>query len=403
MQNSNTNIFLNKNILVLYPTDDNEYCRRFDLLKKHIKNTILFNFVDYSHSYGIKNTEKYVLDTIDNEKIDIVISYPFATDYQLSVEFYNSLKKKTKIVFWFSDDASYFDSYSKYYIQIADVVITSDYFAVFAYKRLGISAILCLETVVNNKLLPVEIEKDIDVCFIGDIRKRGRKEHIKFLTDNGIDVQTFGFGSDYGYLPGDKISEYFCRSKINLNFTQIGKLNWTNADEPLLNLVRQNNGRPIEIALTKSFCLSEYSPALDTIFAIGKEIDVFHNQKELLEKIRYYLSNPEKREEIAANAYQRARENYKPDIYIPKALKSIMQLLENNNQLKIETNELYLSNNFKVKTINGLTFSMFVMIKNCKIRYALETFFTLFKYGFVNFLIGFYGGIIRIIQTKFKK
>ncbi len=390
-------------MLVLYPTDDYGYCERFEPWKKHIKKIFLLNYTEHCHQNGIKHTEKHIADTISREKIDILICCPYATEYQLSVEFYNSLKNKTKIVFWFNDDASYFESYSKYYSQTASAVVTSDYLAVSSYKRLGIPSIVNIETVISNKLYPVEVEKDIDVCFIGDMRKRGRKEYIKFLMDNGIIVKTFGQGTINGYLPGDKISEYYCRSKINLNFTQIAKLSWINYDEPLLNRMKQNNGRPIEIALTKSFCLSEYSPSLDTLFISGKEIDVFCNKEELLQKVKYYLSNPAKREEIATNAYKRAIENYELNIVIFNILKKLAELLENRNAFTIETDKVYLSNNFKRKAINSLTFSMYVMLKNGKIKCAAETFPLLFKYGLVNSLVGFYGGVIRVIQNMFKK
>lgn len=398
-----TELFINKNVLVLYPTDDGDFFIWFEPLKKHFKSIHLLNYTMHCHMNGIKNTEQHITDLVTDKKIDIVLIIPFASDYQISVEFYHSLRKKVKIVFWFADDATYFEVYNRYYAQVADAVITADCFAVAAYKRLGMPVILYQFIDVRNKIRPVDIEKDIDVCFIGDMKKPGRNEYIKFLRDNGINVVVYGYGSQNGFLPYEKMSEYLCRSKINLNFTQVAYPDWINFDEPLLNLVRQNNGRPRETALARAFCLSEYSPGLDTMFDIGKEIDVFHDKTELLEKVKYYLSNPSKREEMAAAAYERAVQNYLPEIYIPKMLKDMMNVLENRDRLNVRVDKIYLSNGFKVKTINGLTFSMFVMLKNGKLKFAFETFLLLFKYGFMVFLLGFYGGLTRVLQSVLRK
>ena len=393
------NYFLDRNVLWLLP--ENNQCLSFhcDFLKNKIKNFYRLNFVEYSHQNGTIGTETYIANLIDDKQIDILIASSFATDYQLSVEFYASLKNKAKVVFWMWDDENYFDVYSRYYCQTADAVITTDYFSIFAYQKLGIPAILYQSSHSRNNYFPVEIEKDIDVCFLGNCRKNDRMDYINFLIKNGTNVETFGLGSKNGFVNWDEFSKIFSRSKINLNFTKIDKLSWINKDNPLLNRVRQNKGRPIESALTKSFCLSEYAPALNTIFEIGKEIDIFYGKADLVEKVRYYLSHDEKREEIANNAYKRAIDNYESEVYISKILNELEEILQKNDKQRTEKIEIYLSMAFKIKSINGLIFSMFIMLKNRKIVYALETFIKLFRYGIFVFLIGFYGGLARVLKS----
>lgn len=390
-----------RTILYLFPTDKNQYLNFiYEETKKYCNNIYRFNFVEYSHQHGIRDTEKYIEDLISDKKIDILISVPFATDYQLSVEFYASLKNKVRIVFFLCDDQQYLDVYSKYYCQIADAVITGDYYGVYSYQKLGIPVIFYFTPLSKHNHYPLEITKDIDVSFLGDCTKSDRLEYINFLIENGIQVKTFGKGSKNGFVEWKEYSKIFSRSKINLNFTKIDKLSWANKDEPLLNRVRQGSkGRAGEISLTKSFCLSEYAHDLNFIFEIGKEIDVFHNKEELLEKIKFYLSNDVEREKIAANAYKKATNNYLAEITIPRILKELEDILVKNNAQQLEYNEIFLSRSFKIKSINGLTFSMFVLIKNKKILYALETFIKLFRYGFFIFLAGFYGGAVRVIKN----
>ncbi len=395
-----TELYKNKNLLALYPADDSGFPMRFDPFKPYFGSVRTLNYADACHSGGIKNTERHILDLIDRKKIDIVICCPFASDYQLSVAFYASVREKAKLVFWFSDDASYFESYSRYYAQTADAVITTDYFLALSYKnRLEIPAFVCQELTASNKFCPVDVKKDIDVCFIGDMRKRGRREYIDFLRKSGITVEVYGQGSEKGYLPPEKISEYICRSRINLNFSQITTPDWKSADEQLLNKARQNTGRPREIAITGAFCLSEYSPSMDGMFKPGEQVDFFRDKEELLEKIRYYLANPEKREMMARAAHEYAVQNYLADTYVPRLLEELEPYLVSPRRREPLVAEIYLSRGFKTREINSLTFSMFVMLRRRNLPAALETFFLLFKHGPVVFLQGFSGGLRRAIAN----
>lgn len=390
---------MNKNILYLLPTDENQYLNFFtEELKKYFNNLYVLNVVQFFSNNGLGNTEKYVQDLITDKKIDIVISTPFPTEYQLSVEFFTSLKNRTKMVFWMFDDEMYFDAHSKYYCQVADAVITGDYFSVSGYEKLGIPSIHYTACFSKQTYFPVEIKKDIDVCFLGNCKKVDRMKYINFLIENGISVETFGIGSKNGFVESGKLSEIFSRTKINIDFTK-PELSWVNKDEPLINRNRVFKGRWIEVAFTKSFCLTEYAHCTNICFEIGKEIDVFHNKEELLEKVKFYLSNEKIREEMAENAYKKAIENYESEIYIPKVLKELEEILQKNNKLRTEKNEIFLSKDFKINSVNGLTFSMFVLLKSGKIKYSLELFVRLFKYGVLIFIVGFCGGLLRVIEN----
>ena len=391
--------FKDKSVLALYPAEDSGFPVRFDPLKRYFKSLHLLNYAQSCHTEGIKRTEQLIQSIMAAEKIDLVICCPFASDYQLSVDFYASLRKKAGVVFWFADDAAYFESYDRYYAQAADAVITSDYFSSFAYNRLEIPALVYQELTPSNRCSPVKTEKDIDVCFIGDMRKRGRREYITFLEEAGIAVTVYGQGAANGYLPAGKISEYICRSRINLNFSQISELDWKNSDEPLLNRVRQNTGRPREIAVTGAFCLSEYSPSLETTFKPGKEIDFFRNKEELLDKVKFYLSHPEEREALALAAHKYAVDNYREEVYTRKMLEDLAARLAYSRDADLHAGRIYLSRGFKIREINSLTFSMCVMLKNHKPLYAFETFRLLFKHGIIIFVSGFSGGLLRAARN----
>jgi len=77
-----------------------------------------------------------------------------------------------------------------------------------------------------------------------------------------------------------------------------------------INLVNGNaetglNMRHFEITATGGFMLCYDQPELADCFEVAKECEVFRNERELLEKIRYYLAHPEERAAIAYAGQQR--------------------------------------------------------------------------------------------------
>ena len=82
-------------------------------------------------------------------------------------------------------------------------------------------------------------------------------------------------------------------------------------DVPInLNLVNGNaetavNMRHFEVTAAGGFLLCYHQAELEQYFEVGRECDVFRNEHELLEKVRFYLDHPAKRREIARAGQQR--------------------------------------------------------------------------------------------------
>jgi len=389
----------NKNILFLTPTDESQFLNFFTKeLGQYVNDLQVLNVPRYFSDQGLGNTERHVRDLIADKRIDIVMSCPIATSHHLSVEFFASLKGEAKIVFWMLDDEMFFDCYSKYYGQVADIVVTGDYFSVAGYERIGIPAVNFTACFSRRFYSPIEINKDIDVCFLGNCDKADREDYINFLIENGISVETFGIGSKNGPVEESELPVIFSRSKINLDFTK-PEVSWPNRKEVLVNRTRVTKGRWVEIALTKSFCLTEYAPSTNLSFEIGKEIDVFSNKRELLEKVRLYLANRRKREEIAENGYKRALACHEAESGIPRILGKLEVLLEKTGEQNKNAGGIYLSKNFKIDSISIMTFLAFSLIKKKKLSYALEIFSKLLKYGNLVFFQGFAGGLSMSVEN----
>lgn len=70
-------------------------------------------------------------------------------------------------------------------------------------------------------------------------------------------------------------------------------------------MVDSINLRSVDVMAAGGFLLSEYRPAYDRTFKIGKELDCFRTLEELCEKIEYYLRHPDERREIAQRGRNR--------------------------------------------------------------------------------------------------
>ena len=124
-------------------------------------------------------------------------------------------------------------------------------------------------------------------------------------------------GSDTSLLPNVEskglansmieMPKIFHLSKINLNFTS----------KPI------RSGLPLriwDILGAGGFVLTNYQIEIPQYFEIGKEIETFSCQEELLDKIAFYLKNEEERKRIARNGYERAKREYSLDLRIKQML-----------------------------------------------------------------------------------
>ncbi len=68
--------------------------------------------------------------------------------------------------------------------------------------------------------------------------------------------------------------------------------------------------RVFDILACKGFLITEYSDELASHFLIGVELETYKTIGELREKVRYYLANPERRQDIASQGYRAVRERH---------------------------------------------------------------------------------------------
>ena len=176
---------------------------------------------------------------------------------------------------------------------------TSTEDAVKLYELVGARVIYLPEGANPNVYKRMDSQFDIDVSFVGQCYGQ-RPKTIEYLKNKGLSVQTFGRGWATGEIPVDELVKTYNRSRINLGFGTVG-------DSTDLFCLK---GRDFEVPMSGGFYLTQYHPELEQWFEIGKEIECYRDMDDMVEKIRYYLSHPDKADEIRNAGYERATKEH---------------------------------------------------------------------------------------------
>jgi hypothetical protein len=194
--------------------------------------------------------------------------------------------------------------------------------------------------------------------------------------------------------------EIFNNSRINLNFTGPSKI----FEKKIESKLRQIKGHCQEVALTRSFVLTENSAIIHRLFKIGSEVDTFYDENELLEKINFYLKHNEKRKQMADQAYQRALRDY--DIF--RVWKTILQLIYYKEKNKKYRNaDIIVEGNFLKAVCLGRVKYILYFMGCCKFRLMWEEISAGIKSGSIFLIpvviIEQIVIILRKLHRRFKK
>lgn len=105
-----------------------------------------------------------------------------------------------------------------------------------------------------------------------------------------------------GMLSDEQMVQVFNKSKINLGFTTVylgGREGGVKLDHLRL--------RDFEIPMSGGFYLTKYSEEIENYFDVGREIECYSCQDDLIEKCKFYLKNSSAREKIRLAGLERSR------------------------------------------------------------------------------------------------
>ena len=143
------------------------------------------------------------------------------------------------------------------------------------------------------------------------LNKLAERHQVVIYTDDENVSKLQGVEVRRALLYSEEMPKAFYVSKINLNITS------RSIDSGIPQ-------RVFDIMASGGFVLTNYQPELEEYFEIGKDLEVFHDLDELMEKVDYYLAHEEARIRIAMNGYRKVREKYSYTILATEWVKQVL-------------------------------------------------------------------------------
>jgi len=289
----------------------------FDYINQYIINALIRLNINLK-VVRLENEGKNILEIVKNFKPNIIFCI---LGHGITATLINQMKKfGAKTACWYVDDPYTIDltvNSAKYF----DYVFTIDSNCVRYYMNSGCKKVFFVPLGVDESVFyPIEVDDfyKSDICFVGSAFPN-RIELIDkiapYIATRKVRIigQWWDRLKSYDmlrpYITGNimnpyEIMKFYRGAKINLNIHRY-------YDCPILPFNKNRieaytpNNRTFEIAACNSFQLTDYRKDLDKFYEIGSEIIVFKDERDLIDKIEYYLSNPYERERISYNSYLR--------------------------------------------------------------------------------------------------
>lgn len=301
----------------------------FEYAKKgHVYSLISRVQNKYMFGYLVKKLNEDFIRAIEVGLPDIIFIYRSSHLYSETLFF---IKKKYPKIFLISYNND--DPFSQFYpwwkwrhflktIPICDLILSFRESNNPIYYRCGAKQVDLFRGYyvpsLHKKLEKNEFENTefpCDVIFVGHYEADGRFEMIESLAQAGIDVKIYGpngatnkNGWGEVILNSEKLSKQrvrFLKGEEYVKAINAAKIG-------LCFLSKLNNDtyttRCFEIPACGTALFSEWSADLETIFDNGVNAVLFKNREELVEKVKYYLSNPDELESLTQKGKQLVHE-----------------------------------------------------------------------------------------------
>lgn len=314
-------------------------------LKRHCKEIVSFDVRWNYFYYGKDEMNKRFLSFIEKEKPDMIFIWARNDEfYPETLLKIREISPKSQVFNIFGDDDAAFKNFSRYFTLFVDYALTGQPEYINEYHKDKFNKVFFIIGLDTNFFKPISKEKKYDVTFIGHPKTKlsERYQLLKFLKDNNVNLKVYGWGwdkySDFkniygGAIDSEEMVKIINQSKIHLCFSKnhLG--------------VPHIVGKFFEGSACRTFVLTEYYEGYKEFFKEGKEIVMFKNKEDLLDKIKYFLKNENKREKIAEAAYKKIRKNYGFDNDLTRIFKKLTKkkILIHDSLPKVNKNIFSLS------------------------------------------------------------
>ncbi|MBD2197806.1 MULTISPECIES: CgeB family protein [Calothrix] len=336
-----------------------EYAAFVPALKKLGHEVIHFESWDMSTYVSFAEMNQSLLETVEKVKPDVMLTVQM--HYEIWLETLKIIQARGDVatISWTTDDSWKYIQVSRFIGGAYHAMTTTYPDVVNKYHQDRIQNVLLSQWAASSDSFNEPLSFKLcqyPVSFVG--RAFGsRNKRIAQLQKSGIEVASFGYGWSSGSIPAEEIPRIMRESVISLNFANsIGE--------------NQIKARTFEVPGAGGFLLTEYAPGLEKYYNLGKEIEIFHNIPELIEKINYYLAHAEERDAIAWAGFERTKREHNYEIRMKEVLDFAIKSKENwlkSNSIQLQKpsfNEALQAHklNFILKTISCILLWISIII-----------------------------------------
>ena len=229
-----------------------------------------YNYREKARIHGPAERDKELSYIIENNTYSLTV---FSKCNRVSYDVFERATQKTKTCLWFMDPLQTYDDEMKRKSALVTYVCCDKENVVREALKHNSNTFRVCEGYDQDVDKPRLCNKLYDVSFIGNIY--GPRKNIIDNIKTKVKIINGAYGTSH--------SEEVSKSKINLNFC-------TNSGA---------SDRVYKIMAAEGFLLSNDWLGREQHFEDGKECVIFHDLDDLNEKIKFYLDNPDLREQIA--------------------------------------------------------------------------------------------------------
>jgi len=187
------------------------------------------------------------------------------------------------------------------------------------YRQLGLDNCIYFPFGCNEQIFrKLDVPKKYDVSFVGTWHPY-REWIVSRIRKAGIKVAVAGYRWAAGEVNQDQMVNYFNQSKINLNLSNSASWDMRYlASSPVAIVnrlhskknVEQMKARIFEVNGCGGFQLSYYVEGIANCYVPDRELVIYTDVDDLIEKIRFYLKQDALRESIAEAGYNRTMQEH---------------------------------------------------------------------------------------------
>lgn len=293
-----------------------EYFNFYQSLKQMGHEVELFDYMGEIQALGKEGMNQKLLARVREWRPALAV-FSLYTD-QFDTETVNALRGHTKTFCFFHDD-TWRVEYSRYWARQFDYFSTPDLHGETKYWEIGLPNAIYFPFGCNEQIFrKLDVPKKYDVSFVGGWHPY-REWLIERIRKAGISVEVAGYRWPKGEIDQETMVGLFNESRINLNLSN--SASWdarylASSPRAFINRLRskknieQMKARIFEVNGCGAFQLTYYVEGLAHCYDIDREIGVYADVDDLVEKVKFYLAHEELRESIATAAYKRTLEEH---------------------------------------------------------------------------------------------